>query len=194
MGDHESHPTPEMVKYLEFKTGVVTTGSSFDHTAMDDKIMEENGKNTAAAAGACEGGGCIQGGVGWKGGRERASSPQCLWPYPLLFVWASCPRCKCAVLAAVLMIIVSRPLLRDVFLLMTSVPPPHARTRYVFLNSCRTRRRLNADARVKDMEAAGFAWACEQHGTPAFCVKVVTDLVDGGGVGEVRTVRIPSYL
>ncbi len=36
------------------------------------------------------------------------------------------------------------------------------------------------------MEAAAVAWACEQHGTPLFCIKVVTDLVDGGGVGEVR--------
>ncbi|CAM9318202.1 unnamed protein product [Laminaria digitata] len=40
------------------------------------------------------------------------------------------------------------------------------------------------DARVKDMEAAAVAWACELHSTPFFCVKVVTDLVDGGGVGE----------
>lgn len=36
------------------------------------------------------------------------------------------------------------------------------------------------------MEAAAVAWACEQHGTPLVCIKVVTDLVDGGGVGEVR--------
>ncbi|CAN0073144.1 unnamed protein product [Pylaiella littoralis] len=82
VGDHESHPAPEMLKELGFKSGVVTTGSSFDHTEMDDKMMEEN------------------------------------------------------------------------------------------------------DARVKDMEAAAVAWACEQHGTPLFCIKVVTDLVDGGGVGE----------
>eukprot|EP00904_Undaria_pinnatifida_P000512 jgi/Undpi1/10461/HiC_scaffold_29.g12911.m1 len=40
------------------------------------------------------------------------------------------------------------------------------------------------DARVKDMEAAAVAWACELHKTPFFCLKVVTDLVDGGGVGE----------
>ncbi|CAN0417545.1 unnamed protein product [Ectocarpus sp. 12 AP-2014] len=82
IGNHESHPTPEMLKELGFKQGVVTTGSSFDHTETDDKMMEEN------------------------------------------------------------------------------------------------------DARVKDMEAAAVAWACEQHGTPLFCIKVVTDLVDGGGVGE----------
>ncbi|CAN0001325.1 unnamed protein product, partial [Hapterophycus canaliculatus] len=43
VGDHESHPTPEMLKELGFKQGVVTTGSSFDHTEMDDKMMEENG-------------------------------------------------------------------------------------------------------------------------------------------------------
>lgn len=36
------------------------------------------------------------------------------------------------------------------------------------------------------MEAAAVAWACEQHGTPLFCIKVVTDIVDGGGIGEVR--------
>ncbi|CAM9816986.1 unnamed protein product [Ascophyllum nodosum] len=82
VGDHESHPTPAMLKELGFKEGVVTTGSSFDSTDTDDKIMEEN------------------------------------------------------------------------------------------------------DARVKDMEAAAVAWACEQHGTPMFCIKVVTDLVDGGGVGQ----------
>ena len=35
------------------------------------------------------------------------------------------------------------------------------------------------------MEAAAVAWACELHKTPFFCLKVVTDLVDGGGVGEV---------
>lgn len=44
VGDHESHPTPEMLKELGFKHGVVTTGSSFDHTEMDDKMMEENGE------------------------------------------------------------------------------------------------------------------------------------------------------
>lgn len=37
------------------------------------------------------------------------------------------------------------------------------------------------------MEAAAVAWACEQHGTPLFCIKVVTDIVDGDGVGEVST-------
>lgn len=36
-----------------------------------------------------------------------------------------------------------------------------------------------------------MGWACEQHGTPLFCIKVVTDLVDGGGVGEVSEVRSP---
>lgn len=39
-----SHPAPEMLKELGFKEGVVTTGSSFDHTEMDDKMMDENGK------------------------------------------------------------------------------------------------------------------------------------------------------
>lgn len=33
-----------MLKELGFKEGVVTTGSSFDHTEMDDKMMEENGE------------------------------------------------------------------------------------------------------------------------------------------------------
>lgn len=45
VGDHESHPTPALLKELGFKHGVVTTGNSFDHTEMDDKIMEENGKS-----------------------------------------------------------------------------------------------------------------------------------------------------
>ncbi|CAM9489627.1 unnamed protein product [Chrysoparadoxa australica] len=35
------------------------------------------------------------------------------------------------------------------------------------------------DASVKDMEAAAVAWACELHGVPLFCIKVVTDIVDG---------------
>ena len=35
------------------------------------------------------------------------------------------------------------------------------------------------DASVKDMEAAAIAWACELHDTPHFCIKVVTDIVDG---------------
>lgn len=35
------------------------------------------------------------------------------------------------------------------------------------------------DASVKDMEAAGIAWAAEMWGTPYFGVKVVTDIVDG---------------
>ena len=45
VGDHESHPTPAMLKELGFKEGVVTTGSSFDSTDTDDKIMEENGED-----------------------------------------------------------------------------------------------------------------------------------------------------
>lgn len=66
---------------------------------------------------------------------------------------------------------------------------PNTPTQLVAAASPRRRPRIesiDADARVKDMEAAAVAWACEQHGTPLFCVKVVTDIVDGGGVGEVR--------
>lgn len=33
-----------MLKELGYKEGVVTTGSSFDHTEMDDKMMDENGE------------------------------------------------------------------------------------------------------------------------------------------------------
>lgn len=38
---------------------------------------------------------------------------------------------------------------------------------------------LENDASVKDMEAAGIAWAAELWSTPHFGVKVVTDIVDG---------------
>ncbi|KAG5182137.1 nucleoside phosphorylase domain-containing protein [Tribonema minus] len=39
---------------------------------------------------------------------------------------------------------------------------------------------LANEASVKDMEGAAVAWACEQHNnTPFFCIKVVTDIVDG---------------
>lgn len=38
---------------------------------------------------------------------------------------------------------------------------------------------VTTDASVKDMEAASIAWAAELSGTPYFCVKVVTDIVDG---------------
>jgi 5'-methylthioadenosine nucleosidase len=31
---------------------------------------------------------------------------------------------------------------------------------------------LANDASVKDMEGAAVAWACEQHNTPYFCIKV----------------------
>lgn len=44
VGDHESQPTPALVKALGCKQGVVTTGSSFDHTEMDDAMMDENGE------------------------------------------------------------------------------------------------------------------------------------------------------
>ena len=33
---------------------------------------------------------------------------------------------------------------------------------------------------IKEMEAAAIAWVCGLFGTPFFCVKAVTDIVDGG--------------
>lgn len=36
-----------------------------------------------------------------------------------------------------------------------------------------------ADASVKDMEGGGIAWVAHLAGLPYFCVKVVTDIVDG---------------
>jgi 5'-methylthioadenosine nucleosidase len=39
---------------------------------------------------------------------------------------------------------------------------------------------LENDASVKDMEAAAIAWVAEQYHVPFFCLKVVTDIVDGG--------------
>lgn len=35
------------------------------------------------------------------------------------------------------------------------------------------------DASVKDMEGAALAWVAEMHAIPFFCIKVVTDIVDG---------------
>lgn len=35
------------------------------------------------------------------------------------------------------------------------------------------------DASVKDMEGAGLAWVAHLADLPYFCVKVVTDIVDG---------------
>jgi 5'-methylthioadenosine nucleosidase len=37
----------------------------------------------------------------------------------------------------------------------------------------------NIDASVKDMEGAGIAWVADLAKVPYFCVKVVTDIVDG---------------
>ncbi len=35
------------------------------------------------------------------------------------------------------------------------------------------------EAAVKEMEAAAIAWAADMFGRPMFCVKAVTDIVDG---------------
>lgn len=40
-------------------------------------------------------------------------------------------------------------------------------------------RMLQHGAAVKEMEAAAVAWAADLFGVPAFCVKAVTDIVDG---------------
>eukprot|EP01032_Pedospumella_encystans_P014586 gene14586-16742_t len=41
-GTHPSVPTKNLVQMLNFKSGVVTTGNSLDHTEMDDILMLEN--------------------------------------------------------------------------------------------------------------------------------------------------------
>jgi 5'-methylthioadenosine nucleosidase len=38
---------------------------------------------------------------------------------------------------------------------------------------------FSTDASVKDMEGAGIAWVADLAQVPYFCVKVVTDIVDG---------------
>lgn len=35
-------------------------------------------------------------------------------------------------------------------------------------------------AAVKEMEAAAVGWVADMHGLPCFCVKAITDIVDGG--------------
>lgn len=43
-----------------------------------------------------------------------------------------------------------------------------------------SRRQMKAnDAACKEMEGAAVGWACQLHGTPFFCIKAVTDIVDG---------------
>lgn len=34
-------------------------------------------------------------------------------------------------------------------------------------------------ATIKEMEAAAIAWSANLFGTPMFCVKAITDIVDG---------------
>ena len=43
-GHHASLACPNLVASLGFKTGVVTTSNSLDHTEMDNSIMAENGQ------------------------------------------------------------------------------------------------------------------------------------------------------
>ena len=40
-------------------------------------------------------------------------------------------------------------------------------------------RMLEHKAAVKEMEAAAVAWSADLFGVPAFCIKAVTDIVDG---------------
>jgi 5'-methylthioadenosine nucleosidase len=42
IGDHTATPTPNLVAALGYKTGVVTTGNSLDHTPKDDELMTAN--------------------------------------------------------------------------------------------------------------------------------------------------------
>ena len=41
-GNHTSHPVPNLIKQLGFKSGLVTTGNSLDYTDTDIRIMLEN--------------------------------------------------------------------------------------------------------------------------------------------------------
>lgn len=40
------------------------------------------------------------------------------------------------------------------------------------------------EAAVKEMEAAAIAWSCHLFGCPMFCLKAITDIVDGGRATE----------
>lgn len=44
------------------------------------------------------------------------------------------------------------------------------------------------NAAVKEMEAAAIAWVAGLFRKPMFCVKAVTDIVDGGRPTQVRGV------
>ncbi|CAM9560642.1 unnamed protein product [Discosporangium mesarthrocarpum] len=44
IGNHVAVPTPGLQEALSCQAGVVTTGNSFDHTEMDDKMMDGNGE------------------------------------------------------------------------------------------------------------------------------------------------------
>ena len=43
---------------------------------------------------------------------------------------------------------------------------------------------------VKEMEAAAIAWVCRLFGdTPMFCIKAITDIVDGGRLTQEEFVE-----
>ncbi len=46
-------------------------------------------------------------------------------------------------------------------------------------------RPITVQAAVKEMEAASIAWVCGMYKTPFFCVKAITDIVDGGRPSHV---------
>lgn len=75
VGDHESHPTPSMLKELGFKHGVVTTGSSFDHTTTDDAMMAQNGEERPKLFWSLV---CVSDCRTCEGGRERGSNSSLL--------------------------------------------------------------------------------------------------------------------
>jgi 5'-methylthioadenosine nucleosidase len=50
-----------------------------------------------------------------------------------------------------------------------------------------------AGAAVKEMEAAAVAWSASLFGTPALCIKSITDIVDGGKPAHVRMGRRSVY-
>uniref|UniRef100_A0A7S2V4K5 Nucleoside phosphorylase domain-containing protein n=1 Tax=Fibrocapsa japonica TaxID=94617 RepID=A0A7S2V4K5_9STRA len=52
IGDYAAVPTPNLVKELGYKTGVVTTGNSLDHVPKDDEIMAANDASVKDMEGA----------------------------------------------------------------------------------------------------------------------------------------------
>lgn len=66
---------------------------------------------------------------------------------------------------------------------------PEYRHAWVVRAACR---QMKANGAVcKEMEAAAVGWACNLHSVPFFCIKSVTDIVDGS---RCRVPYIPADL